>query len=63
MELPYGETGNDFDQIVLRRVVSAVDQAWILSRSQALSIEHENNCHTPHMIHLSFALLKLLPIP
>ena len=48
MELPYGETGNDFDQIVLRRVVSVVDQAWILPRSQTLSIEHGEHS-SPHM--------------
>ena len=49
MELPYGETGNDFDQIVLRRVVSVVDQAWILPRSQTLSIEHGEQSSHPHM--------------
>ena len=63
MELPYGETGNDFDQIVLRRVVSVVGQAWILPRSQTLSIEHGEQSSHPHMDPLSFTLLKLLPIP
>ena len=49
MELSYGETRNDFDQIVPRRVVSVVDQAWISPRSQALSIEHGEQLSHPHM--------------